>query len=91
MKKVLMTTIAATVALSFAGAANAASPKHRVSADVRAACKQEAAKKFSAIHFIKRSHYANNCMAQHARTANAKTTSTVAKPTPTTTGQATKQ
>jgi hypothetical protein len=92
-----MTTIAAAMALSFASVANAATAKYRVSAQVQAACKQEAAKKFSSVHFIKRRNFANNCMAQHANAAKAKPAGHVVNkksaPTasPTTTGQAPKQ
>jgi hypothetical protein len=96
MKKLLMTTIAAAIAACFAVSPGAAATKHRVSADVRATCKQEAAKKFSAIHFMKRRSFENNCIARHA-SAKAKPSSTAqaAKPTapqakPSTTGQAPK-
>jgi hypothetical protein len=100
MKKVLISTIAAALAMSFAASAHANSaPKQKVATSVQASCKQEAAKKFSAIHFLKRRNFANNCMAQHA-SAKAKpvATSQAAKPMttgqaakPTTTGQAPKQ
>jgi hypothetical protein len=94
MKKVLMTTIAATVAMAFVVPANANTAKHKVSASIQAQCKEQAAKKFSAIHFLKRRDFTNNCMARHAN-AKAKP---AAKPVaeapaakPTTTGQAPKQ
>ena len=64
MKKVLIPTIAAALAMSFAVSADAAQ-KHKVSADIQASCKAEAAKKFSAIHFIKRRNFANDCIARH--------------------------
>ena len=83
MKKLVIPTLAAALTMSFAVTAEAAGNK-QVSADVQASCKAQAAKKFSAIHFLKRRDFANNCMAQHAK----------AKPAavkPTTTGQAPKQ
>ena len=85
MKRLLISTMAAAVVASFAVSAEAAGNKQQVSADVQASCKAQAAKKFSAIHFLKRRNFANNCVAQHT---NAK-----AKPAvkPTTTGQAPKQ
>lgn len=84
MKKLLISTVAAALVAAFAVSAEAAN-KQKVSADVQASCKAQAAKKFSAIHFLKRRNFVNNCVAQHA---NAK-----AKPAvkPTTTGQAPKQ
>jgi hypothetical protein len=88
MKKLLVTAMAAGLAASFAVSAEAASNKQKVSADVQASCKAQAAKKYSAIHFLKRRNFVNNCVAQHANAnANAK-----AKPAvkPTTTGQAPK-
>jgi hypothetical protein len=56
-----------------------------------ASCKAQAAKKFSAIHFLKRRDFVNNCV---GRTAHAKAGITHKKViahkkvTPTTTGQA---
>jgi hypothetical protein len=85
MKKLLTAALATMVAASFAGSAGAATSKHKVSAEVQASCKAQAAKKYSAIHFIKRKNFVNNCVAQHARAAAPK----AAKPT--TTGQAPKQ
>jgi len=84
MKTLLISTMAAVLALSFAMPAQAAGNKQQVSADVEASCKAQAAKKFSAIHFLKRRDFANNCMAQHAKAKPA-----AAKPS--TTGQAPKQ
>jgi hypothetical protein len=55
-----------------------------VSADVQASCKAQAAKKYSAIHFMKRRDFVNNCVAQHAKASAPKAKST-------TTGQAPKQ
>ena len=96
MKKLLMTTIAAAIAASFAVSPGAAATKQRVSADVKATCKQEAAKKFSSAHLMKRRNFVNDCMARHA-SAKAKPSSTAhaAKPMapqakPSTTGQAPK-
>ena len=83
MKKLVIPTLAAALAMSFAVTAEAAGNK-QVSADVQASCKAQAAKKFSAIHFLKRRDFANNCIAQHAKAKPA-----AAKPT--TTGQAPKQ
>jgi hypothetical protein len=105
MKKVLMTTIAAAVAMAFVVPADASTaPKQKVSASIQAQCKEQAAKKFSAIHFMKRRNFTNRCMTQHANAAKAKpaaksvAASPAAKPvttgqapTPSTTGQAPKQ
>lgn len=96
MKKALITITAATMVLTFVSAANAVTAKHSVSADVRAACKQEAAKKYSSINVIYRRHYASKCMAQHARAAKARHAARLAtRPAPTanpnTSGQAPKQ
>jgi hypothetical protein len=71
MNKLLVSTVAAALAVSFAVSAEAAGNKHKVSADVQASCEAQAAKKFSAIHYLKRRNYVNNCVAQHA---NAKCT-----------------
>jgi hypothetical protein len=43
--------------------AEAAGNKQKVSADVQASCKAQAAKKYSAIHFMKRRTFVNNCVA----------------------------
>ena len=92
MKKILLGTMAAALALTFAASADAATAKVRVSDNIKAACKDQAAKKFSAIHFMKRREFANECMARHAK-ANTATHTATKKPltTPTTTGQAPKQ
>jgi len=85
MKKLLISTMAAALAMSFAMSADAATSKHRVSAQIQASCKAEAAKKYSAIHFMKRRNFVNNCVAEHANAkAHAK-----AKPTSETTNQTT--
>lgn len=92
MNKLLVSTVGAALAVSFAVSAEAAGNKHKVSADVQASCKAQAAKKFSAIHFLKRHNYVNDCVAQHAN-ANAKAKPATAGQAvkPTTTGQAPKQ
>jgi hypothetical protein len=85
MKKVLISTLAAALVASLAVSADAATTKQKVSAEVQASCKAQAAKKYSAIHFIKRRNFVNNCVAQHATASAPK----AAKPA--TTGQAPKQ
>ena len=85
MKKVLISTLAAALVASLAVSADAATIKQKVSAEVQASCKAQAAKKYSAIHFIKRRNFVNNCVAQHAKASAPK----AAKPA--TTGQAPKQ
>jgi hypothetical protein len=84
MKKLLISTMAAALAMSFAMSAEAAINKQKVSADVQASCKAQAVKKYSAIHFMKRRNFVNNCVAQHAKASTPKAKST-------TTGQAPKQ
>ena len=84
MKKLLISTMAAALAMSFAMSAEAATNKQKVSADVQASCKAQAAKKYSAIHFMKRRNFVNNCVAQRAKASAPKDKST-------TTGQAPKQ
>ncbi len=64
MNKLVISTVATALVLSFAVSAEAAGNKQKVSADVQASCKAQAAKKFSAIHFLKRRNFANNCVAQ---------------------------
>jgi hypothetical protein len=93
MKKLLMSTMAAALAMAFAVSAEAAGNNQKVSADVQASCKAQAAKKYSAIHFLKRRNFVNNCIAQHANAkthAKAKPTTAGAPAKPTTTGQAPK-
>jgi hypothetical protein len=85
MKKLIISTLATALVVSLAVSAEAAGNKQRVSADVQASCKAQAAKKYSAIHFMKRRTFVNNCVAQHAKASAPKT----AKPA--TTGQAPKQ
>ncbi|MBV9262498.1 MAG: hypothetical protein JO205_14120 [Pseudolabrys sp.] len=67
MNKLIISGLAAALALSLALPANAAGSKQKVSAEVQASCKAQAAKKFSAVHFLKRRAYTNNCIEQHAR------------------------
>ena len=84
MKKLLISALTTTLVASFAVSAEAAGNKQKVSADVQASCKAQAAKKYSAIHFMKRRDFVNNCVAQHAKASAPKAKST-------TTGQAPKQ
>jgi hypothetical protein len=98
MKKLFVPLMATALALSFAVSASAATAHKTVSAELQASCKAQAAKKFSAIHFIKRRNFANDCLAKHARAGRPKATvaskptsaTTAAKPMPSTTGQSTK-
>src|SRR4029079_11473748 len=88
---ILIPTIAAALALSFAAPAVAAKAKRHVSADIQASCKAQAAKKFSAIHFMKRRNFTNDCVARHANAKSKATTARHAaapKAQPTTTGMA---
>jgi BMFP domain-containing protein YqiC len=76
MKKLLVAAAAAALAMSFAASADAATHKQKVSANVETSCKAQAAKKFSAIHFMKRRNFVNNCVAQRGsahKSAKAKT------------------
>ena len=84
MKKLLISVLATALVASFAVSAEAAGNKHKVSADVQASCKAQAAKKYSAIHFMKRRNFVNDCVAEHAKASAPKAKST-------TTGQAPKQ
>jgi hypothetical protein len=72
MKKLLISTLATALVVSFAVSAEAAGNKQRVSADVQASCKAQAAKKYSAIHFMKRRNFVNSCVAQHAKASAPK-------------------
>ena len=94
MKKLLISTMAAALAVSFAVSAEAAVNKQKVSGDVQASCQAQAAKKFSAVHFLKRRNFVNSCVAQHANPnthAKAKPATTGQAVKPATTGQAPKQ
>jgi len=84
MKKLLISVLATALVASFAVSAEAAGNKQKVSAEVQASCKSQAAKKYSAIHFMKRRDFVNNCVAQHAKASAPKAKST-------TTGQAPRQ
>ena len=81
MKKLFVPVTAAALALCFAVSASAATVHKTVSAELQASCKAQAAKKFSAIHFIKRRNFANDCLAKHARTEKPKAT-VASKPAP---------
>ena len=89
MKRVLISTLATVLVASFAVSAEAAGNKQKVSAEVQASCKAQAAKKYSAIHFIKRRNFVNDCVAQHAK-ASAPKASAPKAAKPATTGQAPK-
>ena len=74
--------VAVTAAVLATGmSAEAATRKDPAMAQREASCKAQAAKKYSAIHFLKRRDFVNQCM---GRSESAK----AAKPTPTTTGKA---
>lgn len=68
MKKLLISGTAAVLALAFVLPADAAKSNQRMSANVQTSCKAQAAKKFSAIHFLKRRDFVNKCVAQHNST-----------------------
>jgi hypothetical protein len=94
MKKLFISVSAAALVCSFAVSAEAAGDKNKqnASANVQASCKAQAAKKFTAVHFLKRRNFVNNCVAQHAsanKHAKAKPATVYQKPT--TSGQAPKQ
>jgi hypothetical protein len=91
MKKLLISAMATALVMSFAVSAEAATSKQKVSAEVQASCKAQAAKKYSAIHFMKRRNFVDNCIAQHANAkAKAKPTAAREPAKPATTGQAPK-
>lgn len=69
MRKILVCGTAVVLALAFALPADAAKSNQKMSADVQASCKAQAAKKFSAIHFLKRRDFVNKCVAQHNNAA----------------------
>jgi uncharacterized membrane protein len=59
--RTLLTTLAASLlAISFATTADAATKKKQTSTE--ASCKAQAAKKYSAVHFMKRRDYVKQCM-----------------------------
>jgi len=78
----VLTTIALAAVFMAAGTPAFAGKegKNDMRAQREASCKAQAAKKFTAIHFIKRSQYVNKCMGET-------TTAKKAKRAPTTTGQ----
>jgi len=80
MKDFTAIALAAVFLISSAPAFAGKEGKNDLRAQREASCKAQAAKKFSAIHFIKRSQFVNNCM-------GVTTTAKKAKPTPSTTGQ----
>jgi hypothetical protein len=97
--KTLVTTVAAgLLAVSFAVPAHAATTKSEAQqrmAQREAACKAQAAKKVSAIHFLKRRELVNNCMGRTAqakvvKTHHVKAVKMEKKTQPTTTGQSVK-
>jgi len=78
----ILTAIAIAAAVMATGvSAEAATKKDPALAQREASCKAQAAKKYSAIHFIKRRDFVNQCMGR-SDTAKA------VKPKPTTTGKA---
>ena len=77
----ILTALAVTAAVMATGvSAEAAIKKDAAMAQREASCKAQAAKKYSAIHFMKRRDFVNQCM---GRSQAAK----AAKPKPTTTGK----
>ena len=78
----ILTALAVAMAVLATGlSAEAATKKDPAMAQREASCKAEAAKKYSAVHFLKRRDFVNQCM---GRTTHAK----AAKPKATTTGKA---
>src|SRR4051812_12651380 len=98
MKTLITTLTAGLLAISFAATANALPSKasRTALAQHQTACKAEAAKKFSAIHFLKRRNFVNDCMGYttHAKATKVHHVKTVKmhnkKVEPTTTGQSVK-
>jgi hypothetical protein len=77
----ILTALAIAAAVMATGvSAEAATAKGSAMAQREASCKAQAAKKYSAIHFLKRRDFVNHCMGR-SETAKA------AKPKPTTTGK----
>jgi hypothetical protein len=93
MKALISTVAAGLLAVSFAVPANAAPSKasRTAMAQHEASCKAQAAKKFSAIHFMKRRDFVNNCMGRTAqaksKVQNVKAAKLNKKAQPATTGQ----
>jgi hypothetical protein len=82
-----LTAIAVAAAVFAASVPAQAASKNTATVQREASCKADAAKKFSAIHFLKRRDFVNNCM---GRSAHAKATLPMKKAQPTTTGQSVK-
>ena len=96
MKALIATVAAGLLAISFTVPANAVPSKasRAALAQHEATCKEQAAKKFSAVHLMKRRALVNECM---GRTAHAKPmkvhhvkAAKMQKAQPTTTGQSVK-
>ena len=68
MKTIITTIAAGLLAVSFAASADAATKKQNAKAMAQreASCKAQAAKKYSAIHFMKRRDFVNRCMGEKA-------------------------
>ena len=97
MKALIATVAAGLLAVSFAVPANAVPSKasRTAVAQHEASCKAQAAKKFSAVHFLKRRAMVNECMGRTAHATPKKVHQVKAakmqKKTPaTTTGQSVK-
>ena len=82
-----LTAIAVAAAVFAASVPAQAAAKTMAMAQREASCKADAAKKFSAIHFLKRREFVNNCM---GRTTHAKAAMPAKKAPATTTGQSVK-
>lgn len=65
MKRIATILFAAGLATAFSLSADAA--MSRAQKDRQAACKAQAAKKYTAIHFLKRNAYVKRCMAEKTR------------------------
>jgi len=95
MKALIATVAAGLLAVSFAVPANAVPSKasRTATAQHEASCKAQAAKKFSAIHFMKRRAMVNECMGRTAKATKVhqvKTAKVQKKARPATTGQSVK-
>lgn len=68
MKTIITIVSAAFLATSFGFSANAvtSAKTNPASAQMRKECKAEAAKKYTAVHFVKRNKYVSTCMNKHA-------------------------
>jgi len=95
MKALIATVTAGLLAVSFAVPANAVQSKasRTAMAQQEASCKAQAAKKYSAIHFMKRRAMVNECMGRTAKATKVhqvKAAKTQKQAPPTTTGQSEK-